>query len=119
MKFGEQGQRLGGLSLPRLAPQPIVVGDWEQATIFWYFQLVEGYRPDMTVVYPIDRLREAEATGRPVYLARALPGIGLHHHLTMAGPLIALLPAADATVPADALATDIVFSHPLALAGYR
>ncbi len=119
LKFGYQGQRLGLLSLSRLAPNPVVVGDWEQVTVLWYFQQVEGYRPDMTVIYPVERLGEALAMGRPVYLSRTLAGISDRYPLTMAGPLIALLPAPDKTVPPDAISSNLVFSDTLELAAYR
>jgi hypothetical protein len=96
-----------------------VVSDWEQATILWYFQLVEGYRPDMSVIYPVERLDEALAMGRPVYLSRTLAGIGDRYPLTMAGPLIALLPAPEKVVPPDAISANLVFSDTLELAAFR
>jgi hypothetical protein len=48
-----------------------------------------------------------------------MPGISERFPLTMAGPLIALLPAPDTAVPGDAIAAHLVFSDTLELAAYR
>lgn len=119
LKTGTQGARLAELSLPRLAPDPIVLADWEQATVLWYYRHVEGVRPDMQVTYPIDRLDEAMASGRPVYLARTLAGAGKRYPLSMAGPLIAVLREPETQAPPDATPLGAVFSDTLALAAYR
>ena len=37
-------ERFGRLAIDLAAPNAIVVCDWEQATVLWYFQRVEGVR---------------------------------------------------------------------------
>ncbi len=72
LKTGTQGERLAS-GMADLPPEAVVIGDWEQITILWYAQHIEGVRPDLTLVYPIDALADYAASGREIVLARHLP----------------------------------------------
>lgn len=89
LKGGRAADRVGK-AIAQVASNAVIVGDWEQATPLWYYQQVEGLRPDVQIVYPIDRLEEAASRGHLLYLARAVPGIADRWHPSAAGPLIAL-----------------------------
>ena len=74
LKTGRMGERVGR-ALADVDFGAIVVCDWEQSTALWYHQQVEGLRPDVQIVYPLERLDEAAARGRPLYIARAHAGL--------------------------------------------
>jgi hypothetical protein len=74
LKLGHMGDRVGQ-AIAGVEPDAIIVCDWEQATPLWYYQQVEGLRPDVEIVYPVERLDEAAASGRPLYVARAQAGL--------------------------------------------
>ncbi|MGE3913059.1 MAG: hypothetical protein AB7K36_27115, partial [Chloroflexota bacterium] len=87
-------ERFGRLAFELALPQSIIVCDWEQATVLWYLQRVDGSRPDVTIVYPIERvyqlLEQDDQTERPLYLARTLPGIETVAATSSVGPLLKL-----------------------------
>jgi len=66
-----------------LEPDAVVVSWWSYSTPLWYGQLIEGRRPDVTVIDDRTRLDErlggvidvidAHLGERPVYVMRALP----------------------------------------------
>jgi hypothetical protein len=89
-------ERFGRLAMDLAAPDSMIVADWEQATVLWYFQRVEGRRPDLTIRYPIERidetLTEARASGRTVYITRTLPGIESRGVTSSVGPLLQVFP---------------------------
>ncbi len=86
MKTGDMGIRLTS-HLDRLPPNVVLAADWEQITILWYEQQVEGQRPDLEIVYPIERY--ADYQERPVCLARHVP-VDANWHPTNIGALICL-----------------------------
>lgn len=118
LKSGRMADRLGR-AIATVAPQAVIVCDWEQATPLWYYQQVEGLRPDVEIVYPIERLDEAAAWGRPLYVARTLPGAEARWHPVASGPLVALRDGPQTEIPADALPLDLRFGEVIALVGYR
>lgn len=68
LKTGDMGRRLAS-GLDALPDGAVLAADWEQVTILWYEQNVAGRRPDVTLLYPIERY--ADFLGeRPVCLAR-------------------------------------------------
>lgn len=89
LKTGHMADRIGQ-AIVEVEPGAVILCDWEQATPLWYYQQVEGLRPDVQMVYPIERLDEAAAWGRPLYLARTLPGVAERWHPSGSGALIAL-----------------------------
>jgi hypothetical protein len=116
-------ERFGRLAMDLAAPDAIIVCDWEQATVLWYFQRVEGARPDLEIRYPIERLdqslAEARATGRTVYITRTLPGVESRGVISSRGPLLQVYPPPPVGLPANALALPVAAlpSSPLMLHG--
>lgn len=117
LKSGAGAGRLGH-ALALVPPEAIIVCDWEQATPLWIVQQVLGQRPDVSIVYPVDRLDEALASGRPVVLARHLDGLPDRVHPGALGPLVGLYPAAQRSLPAVAVPLDVSVGDGITLAGY-
>jgi hypothetical protein len=117
IKQGEMGERLGR-AIAGVQADAIIVGDWEQATPLWYFQQVARWRPDVQIVYPIERLDEAAATGRPLYLARTSSGLADRWHPSSSGPLIALRSEPTFDLPADVSPLSIQLGETFELAGF-
>jgi hypothetical protein len=116
LKTGRMGERVGR-ALGSVEFGAVVVCDWEQSTALWYHQRVEGLRPDVQIVYPIDRLEEAAARGLPLYVARSHAGLAGRWHPTASGPLIALRSERTYDLPAGASPLDIRFGDLFALVG--
>jgi hypothetical protein len=89
LKWGTMGERMGR-AIAGVDEGAVIVTDWEQATPLWYYQQVEGWRPDVEIIYPFERLEEAAASGRPLYVARNHPGLADRWHPSTSGPLVAL-----------------------------
>lgn len=118
LKRGYMADRLGA-AIAQVAPNAMIVADWEQATPLWYHQQVQGLRPDVAILYPIERLDEALAAGRPVYLARSLPGVGAPWHPWAETPLVALRSAPTTALPAETERHGQAFGGLIELAGFR
>jgi hypothetical protein len=118
LKQGRMGERIGQ-AIASVDHGAIIVCDWEQATPLWYYQQVEGWRPDVQVIYPVERLAEAAATGRPLYLARTAPGLADAWHPSNAGPLIALQPTPNSELPEGISPIGLRLGHAFELAGCR
>ena len=116
LKTGRMGDRMGR-ALAGVDAQSAILCDWEQSTALWYYQQVEGLRPDVQIVYPIDRLQEAAARGLPLYVARAYEGVGAPWHPFATGPLIALRPEPTYALPAGASPHEVRFGDRFDLAG--
>jgi hypothetical protein len=120
---GAQAQRFVESSLPYLAPDSLILTDWEQYTPFKYYQLINGWRPDVVPRLPLDRWPEqvaaAHAAGQPVYLARKTTDLIGTPYLSMAGPLIHLGLAPHREIPADIIRLEASFENELELIGYR
>ena len=122
LKTGNQGERLAS-GLESLPSNAVVISDWEQMTILWYYQDVEGRRPDVELVYPVERLKDFTAGERDVCLARNLP-VGPEWHPTSAGALACLQRKATLTAPEQATPVGTALYTPegqavLELAGYQ
>ncbi|MCL4301348.1 MAG: DUF2723 domain-containing protein [Anaerolineae bacterium] len=120
---GSQAQRLVESSLPFVEPNSIIWGDWEQYTPLKYYQLINGWRPDVTVRNPLDRWPEkvaaAHAAGQPVYFTRKPTDLIGTPYLTMLGPLIYLQTTPQLQVPSNLIPLDVNFEDELELIGYR
>ncbi|MGD8466741.1 MAG: DUF2723 domain-containing protein [Anaerolineae bacterium] len=116
LKQGRMGDRVGR-AIAGVAAEAVIVGDWEQATPLWYFQQVEGLRPDVQIVYPVDRLAEAAASGRPLYLTRNDPAAASQWHPSSSGPLIALHAEPVLAPPADVVPINLQMGDDFRLAG--
>jgi hypothetical protein len=117
LKLGRMGDRLGS-AIAIVDQGAVIVADWEQATPLWYYQQVEGLRPDVEIVYPVDRLDEAAASGRPVYIARNQPGLTDRWHPSSTGPLIALRSEPTYDLPPVAAPISIELGDTIELAGF-
>ena len=118
LKQGRMAERIGQ-AIAAVDHDAIILCDWEQATPLWYYQQVEGWRPDVQVIYPVERLAEAAATGRPLYLARTAPGLADAWHPSNAGPLIALQPAPNSELPEGISPIGLRLGNAFELAGCR
>jgi hypothetical protein len=118
LKSGYMGDRVGS-AIAGVAPDAVIICDWEQATALWYFQQVEGLRPDVQIVYPIERLDEAAAWGRPLYLARAQGGIADRWYPLCNHSLIALHAEPVTELPGDAQPLSVRLGDVLELADYK
>lgn len=98
LKTGTLGERLAA-GMADLPADAVVIGDWEQATILWYYQQVEGRRPDLEIVYPIERLADYLGGRRPVCLARSAP-VGPEWRVSSTGALACLARQHARTLPA-------------------
>ena len=98
LKTGTLGERLAA-GMADLPADAVVIGDWEQATILWYYQQVEGRRPDLEIVYPTERLADYLGGRRPVCLARSAP-IGPEWRASSVGALACLAQEPARTLPA-------------------
>ncbi|MCK6626702.1 MAG: DUF2723 domain-containing protein [Anaerolineae bacterium] len=120
---GTQAQRLVESSLPLVEPNSIIWGDWEQYTPFKYYQLINGWRSDVTVRNPLDRWPEkvamAHAAGQPVYFTRKPTDLIGTPYLTMVGPLIYLQTAPQFQTPANLTLVNANFEDELELIGYH
>jgi hypothetical protein len=102
---GWAARRIVGGGLARVEPNAVVVGDWEQATVAWYLQLVEGQAPNVQVNYPVTNLPFTlkDFSDRPIWLMartavpddRRLSGDGPFVHVTTK-ERFAVAPPADA-----------------------
>ncbi|MBN1121562.1 MAG: DUF2723 domain-containing protein [Anaerolineae bacterium] len=88
LKTGDMGDRLVA-NMADLPQYAVVLADWEQVTILWYKQKVEGLRPDLTLRYPIEQVDDFAGRGQPICLARILL-VGEEWHPTNVGPLVCL-----------------------------
>ncbi|MFN2130574.1 MAG: DUF2723 domain-containing protein [Anaerolineae bacterium] len=117
LKTGYMGDRLGS-AIAGVASNAVIVCDWEQATALWVYQQVEGLRPDVSIVYPMERLEEAASRGRPLYVARAEASLADRWYPSCSDSLIALddNPAYDFTAERNPLS--IRLGGTFELAGY-
>lgn len=91
VKTGDMGERLAS-GLDDLPRDAVLLTDWEQVTILWYYQKVERVRPDVTIDYPIEqRLDGYIASGREVCVSRNIP-VGADWHPTAFDALVCLQP---------------------------
>lgn len=89
-------QRLLAAPIPENAI--LLSNDRNEIMPLWYYQYVEGRRPDLQGLFPLivtdpdyanvgRVLDRALASGRPVYLIKPMPGLALKADLTPEGPL--------------------------------
>ncbi len=93
-----------------LPPDAVLISnDRNNIMPMWYFQYVDGSRPDLLGLFPLitpeyptlgQVLDLALSTGRPVYLIKEMPGIEVKVDVEAAGRLWRVLGPAAAEVPA-------------------
>ncbi|HEY3111427.1 MAG TPA: hypothetical protein VGL23_21905, partial [Chloroflexota bacterium] len=117
---GYQARRIVEGGLARVEPNAVVVGDWEQATVVWYLQLVEGLKPDVQVNYPVTNLAASlkDYPNRPVWLM-ARTAVPPERRLSSDGPFARVAPAEAAATapPVDARPAGARFEDALELVG--
>jgi len=106
LKQGYMGDRVGK-AIANVDANAVIVCDWEQATALWYFQQVERMRPDVQILYPVERLDEAAARGHPLYIARAHAGLADRWHPSCSDSLITLRSEPTFDLPVDISHLDI------------
>jgi len=99
-------------------PDAAIGGDWEQVTPMWYYQQVEGWRSDVLIIYPLERLAEVVDSGRPLYLTRNYPDLWKYWHPSSTGPLIALRPEPTSDLPPDIIPLSIQLGDAFELTGF-
>lgn len=101
LKSGDMGERLTAKmdDLPRDA---VLALDWEQMTIFWYEQKVEGVREDLTLDYPIEFYANYIDNDQPVCIGRNIP-LDEKWKLTNIGPIVCLSEEYTTTLPNGAV----------------
>ncbi|MHB0876284.1 MAG: protein O-mannosyl-transferase family [Anaerolineae bacterium] len=122
VKTADMAERLA-CGMAHLPANAVLVGDWEQLTVFWYKQHIDGWRPDVLLVYPIERLGEFLGGERPVCLGRGLP-VPAGWRVTNVDALACLQPEPSTDVPADMTPVGTALHGEdgravLELAGYR
>ncbi len=88
LKTGNQGERLTA-GMQYLPENAVLASDWEQVTMLWYKQQVEGVRPDLEILYPIERYADYIETEREICLARHIP-VGEEWYPSNVGALVCL-----------------------------
>ncbi len=102
------------LAEPLLPDAVLLSNDRNEIMPLWYYQYVEGRRPDLFGLFPLITpqpeyanvgrvLDEALASGRPVYLIKPMAGLALKADVTPAGSLF--LATANHTPPVYPLET--------------
>jgi hypothetical protein len=108
---GNTAARTGweGLLAEPLPPDAILISnDRNEIMPMWYFQYVDGVRPDLLGLFPLvtpdyptvgNVLDLALSTGRPVYLIKEMPGIEIRVNVEPEGLLWRVLGSAAFTEP--------------------
>lgn len=118
--YGYQARRIVGGGLGRVEPNAVVVGDWEQATVAWYLQYVDGAKPDVTPNYPVGNLGAAlkNYPDRPIWLM-ARTAVPPERRLSGDGPFVRIGRADEyaTVIPVDARPRAARFEDTLELVG--
>jgi hypothetical protein len=103
----------------------VILADSEKMAPLHYLQTVEGIRPDTeTGVFPDEATNRAEvgrrlSEGRPVFLARFLPGLEGSYHLRSHGPLVQVSTDPLLELPSNVNTLDVPFGSEVLLRGYN
>jgi hypothetical protein len=77
----------------------LVSNDRDEIMPLWYYQFVEGQRPDLNGLFPrivpdptyeniVRLVDDVLATGRPIYLIKEMPGLEIKYQLEPSGSLV-------------------------------
>ncbi|NIN68223.1 MAG: DUF2723 domain-containing protein [Anaerolineae bacterium] len=108
-----------------LPSSAVILADSEKIAPLYYLQKVEGVRADTEAeVFPDEQSNREEverrlAEGRPVFLARFLPGLETRYHLRSLGPLVEVSTHMLTEVPVEITSSDWSFGGEVLLQGYR
>jgi hypothetical protein len=117
----EWGRYVLQQALPSAA---VILADSEKIAPLYYLQKVEGLRADTEAgVFPDEQSNRDEverrlAEGRPVFLARFLPGLETRYHLRSLGPLVEVSPLMLTELPVEITNSDWSFGREVLLQGY-
>jgi hypothetical protein len=111
--------------LPRRAI--LVSNDRDEIMPLWYYQFVEGRRPDLDGLFPrivpgptyenvVRLVDEILATGRPIYLIKEMPGLEIKYQLEPFGSLVQVVGPAVTKAPDHA--QRVRLSEEVLLIGY-
>jgi len=106
--LAEGSAELGRSPLPWRAI--LVSNDRDEIMPLWYYQFVEGRRPDLNGLFPrivpdptyeniVRLVDEILATGRPIYLVKEMPGLEIKYQLEPFGSLVAVVGPAVTKAP--------------------
>lgn len=118
LSWGQRARRLSMMGFPDIEPNALLVAEWEQATVFWYLQLVERVNPGVGIVYPISEITPLLNAGenRPLYSAQATPLLA-GQRLTNFGALIKILPLGETFQEPSQAAVNLRYGEELLLEG--
>jgi hypothetical protein len=105
----------------------LVSNDRDEMMSLWYYQYVDGVRPDLVGLFPlivrepgyddvsrvIDRALES---GRPTFLIKPMPGLDLKYQLEPQGPVVRVVSSLAGREPGHVV--DAPFGEAIRLAGY-
>ncbi len=113
---GHQARRLAD-AMKTLPANATIVCDWDQATVFWYAQFIDGINRSVAISYPTATLPAtlAEARG-PVFLATAAVQPETSN-LTAAGPFVEVMRAPTTQLPDGLVPAGGSFGDEIQLAG--
>lgn len=105
----------------------LVSNDRDEIMPLWYYQFVEGQRPDLTGLFPCIVLEPAYGnigrlvddvltTGRPIYLIKEMPGLEIKYQLEPFGSLVKV--AGPAVTKAPEHSQRVNLSEEVLLIGY-
>ncbi len=116
------------LSQPLPQDAILVSNDRDEIMPLWYYQYVEGRRPDLLGLFPLivrdpayrdvsGVVDQALASGRPVFLIKPMPGLELKYRLEPAdGPLVRVAASYAGARPTHTL--DLALGDAIRLIGY-
>ena len=105
----------------------LVTNDRDEMMPMWYYQTVDGIRPDLIGLFPLivpgpqwsnvgQVTEQAQRSGRPVFLIKPMPGLEVKFNLEPAGSLMHVVSQAALHEPENATAVD--FAGAMRLIGY-
>ncbi len=103
----------------------LVSNDRDEIMPMWYYQYVEGARPDLVGLFPlivpqyenvVQVVDGVLDTGRPVYLIKEMPGLEVKYQLEAAGAVVRVVSPAVEGAPQHP--QEIVLAETVRLVGY-
>jgi len=106
----------------------LVSNDRDEIMPMWYYQYVDGLRPDLFGLFPLiarqpgygdvaEVIDSALASNRPTFLIKAMPGLELKYELRAQEPLVQVVASHENSQPQHTL--DVSFGETLHLIGYN
>ncbi len=113
---GHQGRRLAD-AFAALPADSTVVADWDQATVLWYAQYVDGTNRSVRISFPTSTLPTVlQRSEGPVYLATAAARPATSN-LSMLGPFVQVRSRTNTVLPAGLVTVRCAYDGQIELAG--